>query len=76
NAISVGNTVCAPVAAPAKPAPAKPEAAVPAKPAKAAVVALPATGVGEFGMDLSLALGTMAAAAAAVAGGLNVRRRA
>jgi hypothetical protein len=73
NAISVGNTNCA--VAPAKPeAPKKPEA--PAKPGKAApVVALPATGVGEFGMDLSAALGTMAAAAAAVAGGLNIRRR-
>ncbi|HET7094834.1 MAG TPA: hypothetical protein VFI22_15185 [Thermomicrobiales bacterium] len=73
NAISVGNTNCA--AAPAKPeAPKKPEA--PAKPGKAApVVELPATGVGEFGMDLSAALGSMAAAAAMVAGGLNLRRR-
>jgi hypothetical protein len=72
NAISVGNTNCA--AAPAKPVPVKPEA--PAKPGKAASVkALPATGVGEFGMDLSAALGSMAAAAAMVAGSLNIRRR-
>jgi hypothetical protein len=72
NAISVGNTNCAPP--PVKPAPVKPEAVAPVKPGKA-VVALPATGVGEFGMDLSAALGSMAAAAAMVAGGLNLRRR-
>ena len=67
NAIAVGDTHCAPAAAPV-------EEAAPVE--AAPVVELPSTGVGEFGVDLSMAFSAMAAAAAAVAGGLSVRRRA
>ena len=79
NAIAVGDTHCAPAAAPAQEA-APVEEVAPveeAAPVEAApVVELPSTGVGEFGVDLSMAFSAMAAAAAAVAGGLSVRRRA
>lgn len=74
NSIGVGDTHCAPppVAAEAAAPVEAPAATAPEE--AAAVVALPSTGVGEFGFD-GAAISGIAAAAAAVAGTLSVRRR-
>jgi hypothetical protein len=72
NAITVGDTSCAPAAPPKAPEkPGKPEAPAPAP--EKVVVALPDTGVGAFG-DASALFALIASAGAAV-GSLGLRRR-
>jgi hypothetical protein len=71
NAISVGDTACAPYTPPA--APEKPGKEGPAPAPEKVVVALPDTGVGSFG-DPS-ALFALIASAGAAAGSLGLRRR-